>query len=375
MKSIKPFSKQIVFNLILCKFASVKIQGMNKIKYGLLFVMILSVSLLPAQEVMRVMCYNVENFFDCDDDPKKNDEEFLPDSPKAWTYSRYKEKQSNISKVIVSLGGWNAPAIVGLVEVESRKALTDLTLYSELKNLKYKFIHHESPDARGIDVALLYQPNLFKPFNNKPLRINFPEAPRSKTRDVLLVSGRVPTGDTLHVFVCHFPSRIGGADETADKRNYVAGVIRAQVDSLYRISKQPNIIIMGDMNDYPDNASMKDVLKAQKPGAPYSDKNLYNLMFPLQQKGIGSHKYRGEWGMLDQIVVSGNLMQEDSKIHTLKNEAAVFDADFLMTEDEKYMGKMPLRTYAGPKYLGGFADHLPVYFDLNYTKLKKSSGQ
>src|ERR1035437_2540520 len=176
----------------------------------------------------KIMCYNVENFFDCVDDSLTNDNEFLPTGMRAWNTTKYQKKQANIGKVITAIGGWEAPALVGLCEVESKKCLYDLTHYSGLKNLRYKFLHHESPDARGVDVALLYQPGMFKPFHDEAIRINFPTAPTTKTRDILFASGVIPTGDTLHIFVCHFPSRLGGELESDDKRLFVASVVRAK---------------------------------------------------------------------------------------------------------------------------------------------------
>ncbi|MFZ4726179.1 MAG: endonuclease, partial [Paludibacter sp.] len=153
----------------------------------------------------KIMCYNVENYFDCVDDSLTDDAEYLPTGMRGWNNSKYQKKQANIGKVIVAIGGWEAPALVGFCEIESEKCLFDLTRYSGLKNLRYKYLHHESADARGVDVALLYQPSMFKPFHNEAIKIDFPQAPTSKTRDILFASGVIPTGDTLHVFVCHFP--------------------------------------------------------------------------------------------------------------------------------------------------------------------------
>jgi len=218
--------------------------------------------------------------------------------------------------------------LVGLCEIESEKCMWDLTRYSGLKNLKYKFLHHESPDARGVDVALLYQPDMFRPVHDEAVRINFPSSPHTKTRDLLFASGVVPTGDTLHVFVCHFPSRLGGELESEDRRMYVASVLRNKVDSIFANNPKPNIIIMGDFNDYPTNNSMLKTLKAFPPDGDISEQTLYNLMYPIHKSGKGSHKYEGEWGALDQIIVSGNLLNVMGDFYTLATDAHVFDADF-----------------------------------------------
>lgn len=311
----------------------------------------------------KVMSYNVENYFDCVDDSLTQDEEYLPTGMRAWNAEKYRTKQNHISKVIAAVGGWEPPALVALCEIESEKGMFELTKYSPLKNLKYKYVHYESPDARGVDVALLYQSEMFKPFHSEPIRINFPNSD-SKTRDILYVAGKMPTGDTLNVFVCHFPSRLGGELESEDRRMFVASRLRAKVDSIFSSDADANIIIMGDFNDYPTNESIEKVLKANKISANISTSELYNLSFALQEKGIGSHKHETEWGMLDQIIVSGNLLKTENNISTSEKDMHVFSADFLLENDEKFLGKKAFRTYNGMKYQGGFADHLPVYVDL-----------
>jgi predicted extracellular nuclease len=323
-----------------------------------------------SQEVQKqnfkIICYNVENYFDCVDDPLTDDKEYLPTGMRGWNTTKYMKKQANIARVITAIGGWEAPAIVGLCEIESNKCLVDLTRNSGLKTHKYRFLHHESPDARGIDVALLYQPGVFKPIHDEALRVQFPFAPLSKTRDILFVSGVVPTGDTLHVFVCHFPSRLGGELESEVKRMYVAKILRIKTDSLFAASPRPNIVIMGDFNDYPTNKSMSEVLQALPLKNPISNQNLYNLMFDLHAKGKGSNKHEGEWGALDQLIVSGNLLNENSAFFTRQKDAHFFEAEFLLEADKRFLGTQPFRTYVGMKYQDGFSDHLPVYADFWY---------
>jgi predicted extracellular nuclease len=331
----------------------------------LLFSLHFSVYSIEKQK-FRVMCYNVENFFDCIDDSLTNDAEYLPGGMRGWNYQKYQTKQANIGKVITAIGGWEAPALVGLCEVESEKCLFDLTRSSGLKNLKYRFVHYESPDARGVDVALLYQPQMFKPIAHQPIRISYPDAPNSKTRDILYVSGAVPTGDTLHVFVCHFPSRLGGELESEERRMYVASVLKQQTDSIFTRNNSANMIIMGDFNDYPDNKSMSEVLGAIEPSENLIQNQLYNLMYPLHKSGKGSHKHAGQWGALDQIIVSGNLLNLRHKFNSQTADVHIFYADFLLEDDKNFLGKQPLRTYVGMKYQGGFADHLPVYIDFWY---------
>lgn len=316
-----------------------------------------------AQNTFRVMSYNVENLFDLDDDSLTRDEEYLPGGLRGWNYERYRRKLIHIGRVLVA-GGWNPPALVGLCEIESRRAMTDLTLYSPLKNLGYKFIHYESPDARGVDVAMLYQPEFFKPLNHKPLRIDFPHAPSSRTRDILYVNGQLPTGDTLHCFVCHFPSRLGGELESEQNRIFVASVLREEVDSIFRSDTNALVVIMGDFNDYPDNHSMLNVLNAKEYES--GEGQLVNLMFPLHKAGKGTHKHAGEWGALDQLIVSRALLSPLSAFRTLPEGATILSLPFLLTDDKQYLGQQPFRTYLGMKYQEGYSDHLPVYIDFYY---------
>lgn len=335
-------------------------------------VMWLLLAFLPAnaqiseKKSMRIMCYNVENYFDCVDDSATLDEEYLPGGMRGWNYQKYEQKQANISKVITAIGGWEPPVLVGLCEVESERALRDLTAFSGLKSLKYRFVHYESPDARGVDVALLYQPSKFKVIHSKPITVVNPEFPESKTRDILYASGKMPTGDTLHVFVCHFPSRLGGELESEEKRMFVASVLRSSVDSVFRLNPNAAVVIMGDFNDYPDNKSMLEVLGALPPDTKPEAGKLYNLMYPLHKAGRGSHKHNGEWGALDQIIVSGGLLNMKQKVFTTTADAQIFEAPFLLEEDKSFLGKQPARTYVGMTYKGGFSDHLPVFVDLWY---------
>ncbi|MDR0370288.1 MAG: endonuclease [Prevotellaceae bacterium] len=336
-----------------------------------IFLLAITVSVSPrvGERILknyRIVFYNVENFFDMVDDSATADEEFLPGGMRGWNSTKYRKKQANISKVIAAIGGWDAPPLIGLCEVESNKALTDLTRYSPLAALKYEFIHHESPDPRGIDTALLYQPELFRPVADEALKVSFPEHPHMTTRDILYVSGIVPSNDTLHVFVCHFPSRLGGEMESENKRMTVAARLKAKIDELYRIYHNPNIVVMGDFNDYPDNRSLTEVLAAKEPSGDISATELYNLMIPLQKAGKGTHKYQGESGVLDQIIVSGALLNPQSGFYTLPQDVRIFDADFLLEDDRNYLGKQPFRTYVGMRYNDGFSDHLPVYVDCWY---------
>jgi len=312
----------------------------------------------------KVVFYNFENLFDIEDDTAKWDEQFLPEGDKHWTYWKYQTKLKNLAKVITAAGGWQDAAIVGACEIENAFVLEELTTNSPLKKLNYKFIHKESPDKRGIDVALLYQEEQFEPIFYDHIQIDFPDNPRSKTRDILYVKGIAKGQDTLHVFVNHWPSRWGGQMKTEAKRIYVAQQLRKQVDSLFANVENPNIIIMGDFNDAPTDLSVLKYLKANPPEKKIKEKELYNLLYPLTETLEGTHPFHGHWAVLDHLIVSSALLNKKNKIYTTTKSAYPFKADFLLEEDTKYAGQRTNRSYIGFKYHGGYSDHLPVVLDL-----------
>lgn len=315
-------------------------------------------------DTLRVMCYNTENFFDCKHDSLKNDQDFTPEGLYHWTPYKFKNKQTNVAQVIISIGRHNMPALVGLCEIENDTVLRKLTQNSALKNNKYKYIHQESADVRGVDVALLYQPRKFTPIKKEFIQINFPNDTATKTRDILYTTGILTNGDTLHVFVCHLPSHYK-KENSDDKRIYVASVLRSKVDSIYRQSPQADILIMGDFNNNPTEKSISSTLKALTPESEIKPGNLYNLCYNYQGKNnIGTYKYKGQWSLFDQIIVSGNLLLPSSKTFANKNKAKIYSPGFLLEDDIKYVGTKPFRTYKGLKYNDGYSDHLPVYLDI-----------
>ncbi|MBN2667817.1 MAG: hypothetical protein JXR60_01195 [Bacteroidales bacterium] len=312
------------------------------------------------------MFYNLENLFDIYDDTTKWDEQFLPDGDKHWTANKYETKLKNIAKVITAVGGWQTPAIIGVCEVENLFVLEELTERSPIAKLNYQIIHKESPDNRGIDVALLYQSDDFTPLYYDFIPIHFPNSPQSKTRDILYAKGLMKNKDTLHVFVNHWPSRWGGQMKTENKRIYVAETLRKKVDSLYQTTQNPNIVIMGDFNDTPTDKSILEYLKGMPPEKPYSNSQLYNLMYPLSQTEEGTHPYQGHWAVLDQFIVSGGLINGVHQTEAKPENAYPFKADFLLEDDTKYGGKKTNRSYIGFKYNGGYSDHLPIVLDLDF---------
>lgn len=292
---------------------------------------------------------NCENLFDCRHDSQKQDTEFLPESPRKWTPWRYWQKLNNISREIIACGEYQGnfrlPDLVALCEVENDSVMRDLTKRSLLKNAGYEYIVTDSQDERGLDVALLYSPFTFMPINSRSLRITPPNN-NDATRDVLYVSGRIVSDDTIHVFVVHAPSRYSGKRKTEPFRIAVAKCISEAVDSIRNCCLNPKIIIAGDFNDYHDDASLELLYR----------NGMINITADASGNNgaKGTYCYQGKWESLDHVLVSTQLFPDllSSKI---------FDAPFLLEPDNKYGGVKPRRTYSGYRYSPtGFSDHLPL---------------
>ena len=317
---------------------------------------------ISAQECYRVMFYNVENLFDTSDDALTQDEEFTPCGKKHWTKDRYVDKLRSLARVVDSVGGGEWPLMVGMAEVENRRVLGDLTRKTRLVRGKYGIVHQDSPDGRGIDVALLYRKDCMEILSEEFLRVAFPEDTTIKTRDILYAKGGALGVDTLHIFVCHFPSMRGGEKQSEWKRERAAAVVRAKVDSLFRINRDAAVVIMGDLNGKANTPAHR-ILCPQAGSRDFHSGELYNPGYYLLNASHGSYRYRGQWQTIDHILVSGSLLNGKSSLRaTPKTE--VYSASFLLEEDKKYFGFKPFPTYKGPRYTGGFSDHLPVYIGI-----------
>lgn len=305
-----------------------------------------------------ILFYNVENLFDTIDNPQKNDEDFLPTSPRKWNTFAYYNKINNVSKVIIASGAWHTPDIVGIAEVEDRNCLFDLTHKTALARKNYEFVHYNSPDNRGIDVALLYNPQTFKVLQSQALSVVFNRTGMSPTRDVLYVKGCViENNDSLHVFVCHFPSRLGGKTATDFKRATAAQVVRKTIDSIQTKNADARIVIMGDFNDSPKDESIAKVLNVN---TIYNDTCVKCLTNILDQNSEGTHCYKQEWSFLDQTMVSNAVVRNYSI------ESRVQQHDFLLETNAKTGAKSPKRSFKGAFYTKGYSDHLPVLLSLWY---------
>lgn len=298
---------------------------------------------LILSSLLTFMELNCENLFDTRHDSLKNDLEFLPDGSYKWTPYRYWAKLNHLGQEIVAQSD-PVPDFVAMCEVENDSVMFDLTRRSLLRNAGYEYVMTSSPDERGIDVALLYQPASFALLHSHSIRIK-PLPDTRPTRDILYASGLLITGDTLHVFVVHAPSRRGGEQVSRPYRLLVASQLAEAVDSVYAISRDAKIIIAGDFNDYADSPALQYLY----------EHHLINISSDAQ----GSHgakatyRWHGEWRSLDQILCSPSLAAR-------KQSSVIGDLPFLLEDDEKYGGKKPYRTYLGPRYLGGYSDHLPL---------------
>ncbi|NNE25329.1 MAG: endonuclease/exonuclease/phosphatase family protein [Saprospiraceae bacterium] len=326
---------------------------------------ILTCFVLQAQErqfkAYAVGFYNVENLFDTVDNNMIRDEEFTPDGKKVWTHDKYTDKIANLASVISQLGLSLCPegiSLLGISEIENDTVIIDLINHPLLRSRNYGIVHHSSPDGRGIDVALIYDKDVFNPLSVKPYKVDIQSLGSSRpTRDVLLVSGELD-GELIHLTVNHWPSRSGGEKRTAKFRNKAAEVNRYILDSLLLDDPKAKFIVLGDLNDDTNNESLTKYLRAKfKPKAVGPD-DMYNPMHALFQKGYGTTAWRDRWSLFDQLVLSHAwLDKEQDDLHF--HQAVIFNKKYLIQKWGKYKG-YPFRTFDGDEYQGGYSDHFPV---------------
>jgi len=309
------------------------------------------------QEYTFMFC-NTENFYDSENDPLTNDDEFTPQGNRGWTSYRYHTKAERLGKVIVAAGKWNPPVFVGLCETENLDVLKLLTGIAPLEKYHYKIVQKDSPDERGIDVAFIYRPDLFSPFDYETIPINDPNDKTFKTRDILRVTGVLNGCDTLHIFVNHWPSRYGGIMETINYRSLAASMLKKSVLALQQKFGKAKIICIGDFNDTPKDESVAKVLEAREEDSPDLDGELINLSYQWISQPVQTIKSQYTWEVFDQVIVSDFFLKENNCYQFQKTE--IFNPAFLLEPDQKFGGVKPKRTYIGMKYQEGFSDHLPV---------------
>lgn len=341
-----------------------------KILKLLLGILVFNIGLGKAQQKspdLKLVFYNVENFFDCENDPKVNDEEFLPEGSRYWTHYRFNEKAKNLHKVLSAIGEFSFPDIIGMCEVENALVLDYLLKKTPMKSVPLAYVHKESSDPRGIDVCILYRTDKLKLLRSEFIKINHKNGTEFQTRSIVYAVFQTKQNDILHVFANHWPSRRGGELESQQKRTLAASTLRIKLDSIFKSDPSAKVVITGDFNDNPFNHSLTKTLKVQKTGTPVSASTLYNLSSNfIKTYSTGTIKYRGNWAVYDQIIVSGSLLNSKG-LSACEKCAGVFNKQFLLTEDKTNMGYTPFRTFTGLKYTGGFSDHLPVYLNLYFN--------
>jgi predicted extracellular nuclease len=312
----------------------------------------------PAGRDLSIGHYNVENLFDTLDDPATDDQDFLPTGSLSWGEARYYQKLGQISGIIAQLNRGAVPDFLGLCEIENQSVINDLLRQPPLRKSNLGSIHADSKDPRGIDVALLYNKSLFKPFARADQVIDLPGDSLPPTRPILVVSGRLSSGDTLHFLVNHWPSRRGGNEKSVPNRYAAARQLRKTVDSLYARyggSDRCLVVLLGDFNDTPQDPSIRLILGADSTASR-------GLFHPMAGLAGGSYCYQDRWEWLDQIMLSKALQDRPltgSMPYYIQGSATTVELPNLRQQDGKFKG-YPFRTYAGNRYLGGPSDHLPV---------------
>lgn len=306
-------------------------------------------ALLSFSQSLTVVELNGENLFDYRDDEGKQDEEYLPEATRHWTKKRYWRKLNNIAQELLSCSDDGIPDLIALCEVENDSVLNDLCHRSLLRNAGYDYLMTSSPDLRGIDVALLYSPFTFAPVRSCSLRITPVEGMRP-TRDILYVAGQIVSGDTLHVFVVHMPSRFGGKRYSQPFRQAVADRLCQSLDSIQRLLPHAPILIAGDFNEEDGDPALRQICQH----------GIWHLTKDAKgPSGVkGTYRYQGEWGSIDHILGS-------SSVYNKVDTTYIHAPRFLLEEETKYGGLRPRRTYNGMRYQPGYSDHLPLVVRLN----------
>lgn len=348
--------------------AFVNLQSMKKIFLGLVLFGVISfcqAQVLDSSKqykTLSIAFYNIENLYDTIDSPNTSDSEFTPEGPKNWNTFKYYKKLDHVSEVIAQLGVNNgAPDILGLCEIENIQVLHDLVKTPKLKPHGYKIAHFDSPDERGVDVALIYKGDIFNLQSNKFLRLKLPEDSSFKTRDMILVSGKIEN-ENFHFIVSHWPSRRGGEKRSRPKRIAAAALAKHSIDSILTTNPSDKVIFMGDLNDDPMSISVTKNMSSTHDINKMTEKSLYNPMHSFYKKGIGTLAWKDSWNLFDQMLLSKSLTGKNYKEYQYYG-TKIFNEPFVRQYEGTFKG-YPFRTFAGDTFLGGYSDHFPVYIIL-----------
>ena len=320
-----------------------------------------------AQKPYKVVFYNFENLFDTIRDPEIYDQEFTPEGPKKWNSAKYNKKIGNLERVLFDIAAIdkNYPVVIGVSEIENRTVLQDVISTPKLAPGNYRIVHYDSPDARGVDVAFFYRPDVFKLEGSAPIPFTMPELPNFRTRDIVTMWGTIE-GEPFYFMVAHWPSRLGGKEASSPKRERAAQIMRQAADSVLAINPATKIVMMGDFNDDATDKSIVEVLGAKSDIGKLEPGDYYNPYIDVLRAGIGTLAYRDQWNLFDNIVVSENLAtgsQGDIRLQRApksKYYGNIFRAPYLIQKEGQFKG-YPLRTFVGNNFQGGYSDHFPVY--------------
>jgi len=322
------------------------------------------VNVAQTKAPVTVAFYNCENFFDTKDDPRKKDDEYLPEAASKWDETRYNNKLQKVAQVLDStVAGPALPNLVGLVEIENNEVLQDLLAKSQFSTKSYGSLATDSPDERSIDCGLLYDKSIFTLVDFKELNATNSALGDYKTRNILFATLKATNGDVFYVFVNHWPSRREGEKESEPRRIFAAEQVRNKINELQKKDPKAKVIVMGDFNDHPDNSSILNTLKAND--TPKEKGDLYNAFYTLDKEKQGTHYYNKEWRVLDQIIVSQGLWNAKKGYSFDPKNAHILRKDFVLFKNAKTGEERPNRTYGSEnKYFNGYSDHLAIYVEL-----------
>ena len=328
--------------------------------------MVLAATSVVAQDKPYMVAFwNFENLFDIYNDPETHDDEFTPEGIKKWNETKYQKKLSNLERVIFDMAAINKdyPVVFGVSEIENRSVLEDLVSQPKLKGAKYRICHFDSPDARGVDVAFLYRADVFKLEGSDNIKLNVPELPNFRTRDLVVMWGTIE-GEPFYFLVSHWPSRLGGKEASQFKRDACAKQIREIKDSLLRENPATKVVVMGDFNDDATDASLVKVMGAKGKVKELNTGDFFNPYVQMLKAGLGTLAYQDSWNLFDNICVTENLVNGTyGKLRLIKGKkfyGNIFTRPYMLQQEGQYKG-YPLRTFVTNNFQNGFSDHFPVY--------------
>jgi len=324
----------------------------------IIFVILIIGTFRAVGQELDIMFYNVENLFDTVDDTTKNDDEFLPEGSRRWTLSRYHKKINNLARVIAAGGQWELPMLAGLCEVENEHVVRDLVYGTVLSAGNYGIVHRESPDPRGIDLALIYRRDYVRILEVRSWVPYFEEPAQFESRNLLYAKMTI-YGDTLNMILCHFPSRRGGVLAAGDLRQKMALLVREKADSLIHADVNAALVVMGDFNAGTEDETILTMTAGNM---------LVNTATGQESRLQGSYKYQGMWEMIDQVLVSASMADDSGPFRADMQSIKTVSEPFMLSDDADYPGKKPLSSYSGFRWTGGYSDHVPVMLTIIHQR-------